>query len=214
MASRTLLQLRTAVQDHGYGTDTASQQTGFINTEYRRLAGRRRWKWLEAQDSTLSTVVGTAIYTPPMTDLRNIDAVRLSDSTGATYYIEPREEQALRDLYHRDLGINSQPHAWTQYAGKLWLWPTPDQIYNITFDYIKNVTNMVADGDTHLVPEEYDDILVWGAVARSALRARDWMSRTFSAQERDQAEMAMAAEYNMISRQRSDTVEDVLWRPY
>ena len=214
MAARTLAQLQTAVQDYGYGSDTASVQTDFLNASYRRLAGRRRWKWLEAQNSTLTTTVGNSIYTIPLTDMRTLDAVRLTESDGVTtHYITPFQEQDLRSLYHRDLGQNGLPRGWTQYAGKLWLWPTPDQIYTVTFDYIKNITPMVSSTDTTLVPENYDDILVWDTVIRLAIRQRDWLTRNFAIQEREALELAMIAEMQMLNRQDSDTVEDRLWSP-
>lgn len=212
MAARTFAQLKAAVQDEGYGTDTATQQGNFINAEYKQLAGKRRWKWLEAVDSTTTTLQGTANYTPSIA-YRTLDAVRIVDALGTPAYLEPMNEQDLLDLLRRDTGsgIFGTPRYWTLYAGQIYLWPIPDNVYRLTLYYIRNVTTMVADGDTHLVPEEYDGILVWGAVARMAMRQRDWLSRTFALQERDPIITAMSAEDGLWQRHRSDTVEDRLW---
>lgn len=208
MAARTLIQLRTAVEDHGFGTDLASQQTTWLNEEYRNVSGMRRWKWLEAT-TTAATVAGTSAYTPVATDIRNYDAVRAADSQGNEVYLDPRPTQWVREQLQRyPLVVDrAPPRYWARWAGQIILYPIPDAVYTLTIDYVRNVTAMVADGDTPSIPEAYDDILVWGAVARSAVRQNNWLTRDFAVQQKESLLSRMEAEEGIEQRQGPIEVE-------
>lgn len=202
MAARTLAQLLTAVQDHGYGNDLTTEQTTWLNEEYRNVSGMRRWKWLEAT-TTGVTAVGVSAVTPAAADIRNYDAVRASDSLGNEQYLEPRPTQWVREQLHQYSQVADQapPRYWARWAGQIILYPVPDAVYNLTIDYVRNVVAIVNPGDVPSIPEAYDDILVWGAVARSAVRQNNWLTRDFAVQQKESLLNRMEAEEGIEQRQ-------------
>jgi hypothetical protein len=87
------------------------------------------------------------------------------------------------------------------------VYPTADQTYTYTLLYAQRVVMLAADGDQPLVPENYDDILVWGAVARSALRQNNWLTRDFADQQKLALINKLMASEEMHQRQTADEVE-------
>lgn len=168
-------EIRTAVQAHGYGSDTASQQNGFINAAGREITGERRWWWREAQNNSLTMTAGTAtLSTASIADLLDIDAVRLT--YGSEYYdLDYAAPQDLRTQVHlaRDPGI---PQFWSFVNGGLLFWPYPDRAYTVSIDYLKDWTDLSADGDEPAFPAIYHDVLVQHAVGELARRERDTQS--------------------------------------
>ena len=172
-----LADIRLAVQDHGYGTDTTDQQTRFINEAYREIHRARRWPFLEAIDTSSNTAAGTPSYAIPMSNWRNLDAVRLSWPADLTQnlMIDYMEPQDLFDRQQNDPTV-ATPQYWTMYAQQLWFYPIPDQAYQIKIFYIIEPPDLADDADVPLVPVAYHDLLVTGALFRSAARQRDFIN--------------------------------------
>lgn len=207
MAARTLAQLRTAVEDHGYGNDLATQQTTWLNEEYRNLGGMRRWSWLQARfNGTVPAL--SAFYTPTATDIRSPDRVYMA-ANATDYPMEWKPAAWLIKRQQGDLatGATGTPRYWTWAFGGILFYPVLDVDYAIRFDYTKNVVPLVADSDVPLVPEAYDDILVWGAVARSAVRQNNWLTRDFAIQQKETLLNRMDAEEGLKQTQSSQEVE-------
>lgn len=208
-----LSDIRDAAQALGYGSDTAAQQTIFINDCYREITSKLRWPFLEKQDSTLVTVAGTGIYSLPMSDWRNLDAVRLQQTTSQIYvntqYMQPQD---FRDLEHTDR-FTGTSYRWTQLDQKLHLFPIPDDVYTIVIDYIFEPPDLVNDGDVPVLPTPYHDILVWGCVESAAYRSRDWIGRQFAQSKKEQKIQRMEEEYLIRQRQTSSHVKKTgQWR--
>ena len=199
-------QLRTELQTLGYGTDVATQQTAFINAAYREIHSSKRWPFLEATDTTQSTVAGTASYTPPMANWRNIDAVRIADSLGYDPCIEYMEPQDLLERLHRDTDTNV-PMYWTMYAQKLFLYPTPDKVYTVTYYYINEPADLSSDSDIPVIPIAYHDALIAGAVCRMTHRERDWIGLELWTTKYQQLVQALNDEYLLRQRQTSSHVQ-------
>jgi hypothetical protein len=222
MAARTLGQLRTAVEDYGLGVDLSSQQNGWINAEYRNIAGMRRWRWLQAR-FTFPTVIGQAAYTPSATDIRNLDKLRLADANGIEYDMDAAPDKWVQDQVHRynQLYDRAAPQFWGAYAGQIYLYPIPDLVYTAQVDYTRNVVPMVADGDTHLMPEEYDDAIVYGVLSRSFVRQNNWLMRDWALSQQQGVLNSMKDSDSENQTQRSGEIETTgiwghgvdLWRP-
>lgn len=218
MAARSLSALRQAVQDQGYGSDLASEQNGWLNSEYRSIAGLRRWKWLEERATTTTTAgVAAVTLTGVAPDMRNLDVVRLADSGGNEMHLDHKPTNWVQDKIHRFNQLTDQgaPRWWAYFAGQLWLYPIPDGVYTVTFDYTKNVTAMVSDSDVPIIPEEYDDILVWGAVARNSVRQNNWLTRDYADAQKQMLINRMLDQDTMEQRQNTDEVEWTgMWDSY
>ncbi|MGZ6570469.1 MAG: phage adaptor protein [Solirubrobacteraceae bacterium] len=201
-------QLQQSVQDLGYGTDTAAQQIGFLNATYREIHRARRWPFLEAIDNSQSTVAGTAAYTLPMANWRNIDAVRLvwTPNQQQNVPLEYKDPQSFFDLLHVDPNT-ATPRYWTMYASEVWFYPTPDQAYQVKYYYIQEPADMAISSDVPLVPLPYQDALVSGAICRSAFRQRDWIGLELWTAKYNKDMQDLEEEYLIRQRQTSSEVK-------
>lgn len=203
----TLAQLQAAIQAKGYGTDTAALQLIFLNETYRKVHSKERWPFLEAQDSTLVTVVGTPAYTLPMVNWRNLDAVRIQIASIQQYNnLRYKGIQEFRDLEHIDRD-NTTPAYWTFYANQLHFYPRPDAIYTVVIDYINEPADLAAPTDVPVLPLPYHDLLVWGAVKSMAMRERDWVGTQIADQEYETLLRRFEEEYLVRQRQTSSHVK-------
>lgn len=204
-----LSELQQAIQDEGYGSDTAAQQIGFINATYREIHGRMRWPFLEAIDNTLVTAAGTLSYNFPMANWRNVDAVRIAQPAQQNFVmIEYKEPQDLFDQLQVDQVSTATPRYWTKYANQLWFYPIPDGPYNVTIYYIQEPADLAAPTDVPLVPIAYHDAIVAGAICRSAFRERDWIGLELWTQKYEQLVTRLIEEYLVTQRQTSSQVKD------
>jgi hypothetical protein len=199
-------QLRQAIQNLGYTTDTAAAQNQFINAVYHEICGMNRWKFLEKQDKSLTTVAGTDSYTLPFTDWRNLDAVRIEVTANQQFNnLNYKPEQQFRELQHIDRD-QSTPYFWTYMNNKLMFYPVPDNAYIVTIDYTYEPPDLVADTDVPVIPQPYQDILVWGAVEYMAMRERDWLGRQFAQQKAQTLIQQLKEEYFLKQRQTASHV--------
>jgi hypothetical protein len=197
----TLAQLRASLQAKGYGTDTATAQNEMLNSVYRRLCGRKRYRWQEAQ-GTIVTVAGTTSYA---TTFLHPDALRIE--IGSEFpEMKYADYEDLRDLQHRDRDRGT-PSFWTYGRGLLHIWPAPDRVYTMTVDYTLDPADLSADGDIPILPVTYHDILVWGAIKEIAFRQRDWAAHQYATKEFDDRLHDMEAETGIKQRQSSSHVK-------
>lgn len=201
-------QLRTALQQRGYATDTATAQTELINSAYRRIVGMRRWPFLEVVNSpyTIQTF-GDSYPLSTVTNLLHLEAVRIEDPDSSTSrplltYLDPQEWRNIQH-YNPESGT---PRYWTTMDGYLWLWPTPDKDYTVDLDYVKKVSDLSSDSDTPLIPSTYHDVLVWGAIAELCFRERDMAGYDIANERYNRILADMEAEYALRQRQTTSRV--------
>lgn len=207
-----LQEILVRIQAHGYGTDTTAQQIQFVNDSYNEVNGKQRWPFLEENDQSLSTVPGQYIYSlASLLNFRQVDAVRFND--GADFwekgeYVSP---QQWRDEFYRQGGsgnrqFNEKPARWTIIDQSLHILPVPDGVYTIDIDYVITPPELLNPTDISLWPDDYDDILVWGAIRSLAYRERDWLGRNFAQTEFETRLSRMNEEYMVRQRQTSSEV--------
>lgn len=202
----TLAQLQASLQAKGYGTDSAAAQIEMLNSVYRRLVGKKRWPFQEAQ-STIVTVAGTTSYTvAAITDFLAPDAVRIEVGQ-ETPDLKYRAPQEFRDQQHFDRA-QGVPEAWTWMRGLLHVYPAPDRVYTLTVDYTKDPPDLAAAGDTPVFAATYHDVLVWGAIVEIAFRQRDWGAHQYAVVQYDNRVAEMERSYGIRQRQTSDKIKD------
>lgn len=209
-------QLQAAIQAYGYGTDTAAQQTVFINAAYREVHSKNRWPFLEAYDTSLSTTIGVGVVSLASlgvasgTPWRNLDAVRLElagqPGSGIDLdYMQPQEMRSQETNYNNPTQT-APPRYWTVIDQNLHLWPLPDQIYQIDIDYIIEPPDLVTQSDVPLVPLPYQDVIVYGALKQIAMRERDLWSIGNYGNEYMRRLSEFEEEYFLRQRQTSSSV--------
>lgn len=200
--------MQQSIQDHGYTSDTAAQQMGFLNAAYREIHSKLRWPFLEAIDTSLVTVAGTNPYNFPMSNWRNLDAVRIAQPAQQNFVtIEYKQPQELFDMLQTDQIQTATPRYWTMYASQLWFYPIPDAPYNVTIYYITEPPDLANPTDVPLVPVAYHDAIVAGAICRIAFRERDWIGLELWTQKYQQLVTQLSEEYLIRQRQTSSEVK-------
>lgn len=212
-----LAQLRTQLQDLGYGTDTVTQQNDFLNAAYREIHSQMRWPFLETVAMNAdTTVAGTPNYTPSITNWRNFDALRIAQPNIQNFTaIEYKSAQDLFDMLWVE-GISSQvetatPRYWTMYGNQIWFFPCPDDAYSISYFYITEPADMASDSDIPVLPVPYHDVIVSGAICRMAFRQRDWIGLELWTQKYADGLTKMKEEYLVRQRQTSSEVKQSGW---
>lgn len=200
-------QLQTQIQDRGYSIDTATAQADIIASVYRRICAERRWWWLEKRDqTTIQTIIGTPNYnTTGITDLREINEVRIQGNPATVQnsfdlrYMPPTEMHANVHMW-RDNGI---PEYWSQAGNQLWLWPYPDLVYQTVIDYIYQPPDLVNSTDIPVMPVQFHDVLIWGAIRELTFRERDVFNHRTADGIFQDALMQMRKEQGVRQRQSS-----------
>ncbi len=179
-----LADYRASVRALGYDGLTDAQVDVAIQQARRRVFQDRRWSFLEAGNTSLSTANGVAtVSLAAITDLAHLDSVR--HTTAQRDPLAWRPYQILRDLRQNHPDDSGPPEYWTRYNGALLLWPTPDAAYALDIAYIKYPGDLVAaTNDT--VPDRYRDLVTWGAVIPLAFRQREFQAASSAENVYDQ----------------------------
>lgn len=116
------------------------------------------WNFLWGSDS-ITTVADTADYSGPTTlGLWSEDTVRIGDEILSFI---PHAD------YRRDpiVYVNQdQPVEFTLLPNKqIRLLPTPDAAYTVNFEYYRTPLQLDTDTDEPLIPEEFQDAIIWRA---------------------------------------------------
>lgn len=208
MAQATVDELCTRVQDHGYGTDSIAVQRRAVKNIYRRVAALRRWPWLEvaADTFTINANDNTYVYTDINADVMHVDALGIQEGSDH-WSLEYIPYQQFRATERQSSTWTGTPIEWTRAGQGIRLGPSPDRAFTGVADYIKSPP-VPADGAVTLVPEDYEDILVWGAVTRLAARARDWDTYNAAKNEFNGILREMMDAYGVRQRQNATHVQE------
>lgn len=194
------------IQAKGYGSDSESAQFVAVQAELRRIYGLRRWKWLDATGTLTTTVDNDLVATTSLTDLRAIDAVRVSYGTTEYDDLEWMPTQQLRDLSHAERE-SATPRYWTQLGSAIRLHPRPERVYTLTVDYGKLPALPTVAGSTMVLPDQYLDVVVWAGVRDLAFRQRDWTGQAAAKTLHDEVLTEMIREDSLEQRQSPTTVQ-------
>lgn len=167
------VEIRTAIQARGFGSDSAAVtwQNEAINSYYRRILGLRRWRWLPITASaiTFTTTNEGEIALPANTQF--VDDLELTGTDEAPLdYADPAEVQKLRAQYPNETGT---PEQWTEYHGTILVYPRPSRDFTARVIGALSPARLDDDADEPLIPEEYQDLLVYGPIMDLAMRQRD-----------------------------------------
>lgn len=167
----TYLQIQTEVMDRLNLTSTEARTRikAFINARYRKLATSCSLGRVRFGTVSFATVAGTFTYSPatlakPLTisyaggnrilEQRTMDEIRLNDPDSST-------TGAPQTFCLQKFGATTCT---------LYIWPKPDAIYTLSADGILVGTELAADGDIPVFPEDFHDILVFGGCADELMK--------------------------------------------
>lgn len=140
----------------------------FINKAQKDVINSElEWPFTYANGS-ITTASGTGEYTLAA-DLKTIDQDTVYIDLGGSKSLMPLEYLAY-DEYIRDyLSLNSDPNDnhlaeprnfYITQDSKLGLYPEPDGVYTISYQYWSTHSDMASNTDTPVVPERFHDIII------------------------------------------------------
>ena len=146
-----------------YLSDTpagVARATRWINQAYRELCGLERWPFLEA------TVVAAA----PATVADLAEVLSVVDTTNANQTLAQADQVTLSATV--DLTSLGVPQCYYITNGTtVNVWPVATN--QLSIRYVVKPSNLTAGTDTVIVPSEYSDVIVLGAVRRGLLDDTD-----------------------------------------
>lgn len=135
---------------------------------------------------TITTISGYPAYSLPP-DFKRLYTVSRADSSFNETPLRRREQTQFDALPVQ----SGQPTDYLIFSNTLKLWPTPDDIYQVQFDYYAK-PDPTADSPT--IPEEYRHLLVDWALARCYARENDYNSGQYHQGVFDREVMKMRGE--------------------
>jgi uncharacterized protein DUF6682 len=125
----------------------------FINDAQREIYNKNN---LGETIGTVATIVGTQSYSFPA-GLMRLFSVKY-DGISLTELAQQDADNYLpnNDALASTLEKGSPTHYWT-YADKIFLYPIPDSVKNLTIRYNRYPTDVAADGDTTDLDRRYDN---------------------------------------------------------
>lgn len=205
----SVLDYKTAIRARGYDGTSDDVLVAAIASARNDVASERRWSWLEVSGSMALVLE----YDTPSeslsgaTDLLYVDAVRIEYDTTRPW-LEHLPVQELRDKEHNDR-TPGVPQYWTQAAGQIRVWPSPDKAYTLSIDYIRRLTdpdNDDADQDL-AVPPDFKSLVAWKACVFLAFRQREAWAMQYASDEYDRELRRKIAGESLGQRQTTDQVK-------
>jgi hypothetical protein len=173
---RTFLQLQNAVgavlfEQTAPSADTYPTLASIkdkINEVYRRVYVKQPWLWGYAE-TTINTTANNKLLTMP-DGVQKIWGLQLQSINQPIRYV-PRNKLLLSYPGGWNQVNDSYPIFWTDAeqasnnAMQINLFPAPDAVYTITYQYQVRLTPLSADGDYSVIQPEYEDVLIYGTLA-------------------------------------------------
>ena len=173
----------------------------FINEAYMYVCNAGPvWRFLEAEGA-FTTVASSDIYTLTALATALSVAGEITDVTRGGVPIKVLDWQALERIsYDTQDDTATEPKYWTEFDGKIRLWPKPDQVYTIGIFYEFRPAEMSVDSDTPAIPLPWRSRLLVPYAAAKMLRefaTRDTNSIGFA----DRRQSEFEAAFSMFSGQ-------------
>ena len=147
---------------------TRNRIKNWLNLGYYNFVLRELWPFREVTD-TITTIAGTQEYTITSEfadiDAQNIQAVTLQGAADRKLIYWPFSQLRANQPDFDMIG-NSVPERYYLKAGKIGLWPAPNDAYTVAVDYYKVPTEMVSDDAEPIIPVGYREALVQYALAK------------------------------------------------
>lgn len=165
--------LQNRVKTFGYGDADLPNIKIWLNIAYQEIATRFRWSWTQAiQDITLT--VGNPDYS--LSSLTNPIAFfgklrPMQAGLGEPEYVDNFDQRQYMFMHeYADSAVTGQPQYFTKFANKLTFSPAPDAAYPYELHYWGLPFEMVNDDERPLIPAQYRNVLIMGAVASAKIR--------------------------------------------
>jgi hypothetical protein len=140
----------------------AIQTRDFLNETYFEMLQKLKAQRLLKQ-ANLTTSNGTAAY--------SLAGDAEINSLLGNSLLETGTQQQLWETDYtypllRGVTVTGKPECFYRSGNQLYFYPIPNGTYTIQYDYLLKPTNLNSDGDTTLLPVEWEKVLILGTQAR------------------------------------------------
>lgn len=158
-------QVKNRISDQNFSNIMINQ---FINDEQREILNYYDLPFNRTSTVQSISAGNNTIPLPP--DNQRVKSIRVTapdgyDGTLDPYYLEyNRFKQAFREPQYYS---NNQLLWWTIYNTAIIFAYNADRTYTVQIDYNQRPAELVADTDVPVIPEEFQEVLVLGAMVRA-----------------------------------------------
>ena len=162
--------LVTRVKTFGYGDEDETFIKTWLNMAYQDVATRKRWSWTEAVEDVITTASTETVLFSALSETPAFFG-RLKPVTSGVIIPEYQDNMDFEDNHTRHVTIaTGQPSSYTIWANTIRFYPIPDAVYQYKLQYWAIPFEMVNDTDYPLVPPQYRNVLITGALLHAADR--------------------------------------------
>jgi hypothetical protein len=159
--------------------------TLLLNRSYWDLIDQFKFREKEVI-CTIQTIIGENFYKVPQ-PFEAIQLLAIEDPV--TFKHDPLSRMTEYDyeqIFVNDPSTNefNKPTQYMRKEDGIILWRTPDQIYNVTIYYWTTLADLVS-GSQSAIPQVWDEIIVWGGIARAYKRLGDFARGESAQTEQD-----------------------------
>lgn len=165
-----------------FGKDTAQwvgRYKRLLNRANRTVVNAKDWSFMRDFGNTFNTVDGTEQYTLTETNVKKLINLRIS-TDGYEKRVLPVNQNVFTQMYPDvDSTEKITPDVYypqgrsSTYQLLINLYPIPDAVYAMKYDFVKEATDMTSDSDTPDFPIAYHDLLVDYVLWKSYQHVRD-----------------------------------------
>jgi hypothetical protein len=123
-----------------------------------------------------NTVVGTQTYDIPP------DMIQLESIFVDGMIMEQSNFETIRAQLGNDANTQGNPQYWYVWANKIYLWPTPSQVWKLETNYSKMPNRVSSSADVLGVPDRYFDRVCEYAMAKAYELDEDWSAHAVQKQ--------------------------------
>ncbi len=138
------------------------QTVDFLNETYTEMLQRLQVNRLQ-QSATFNTSSGTAAYSlTTQCEVQDLIADSVQE-TGSQLRLE--EVDYTYPIAHGET-LSGKPQYFYRKGSQLFLYPVPNAIYTIRYDYQRSPQKLSLNSDTTALPESWEKVLILGTQAR------------------------------------------------
>lgn len=127
---------------------------------------------------TLPTIDGTNEYTVPV-DLEAVQTVSITEVDGFTSTQLTRiTKEQYQNSFTSNTNLREIPARYYREGNKIIFLPVPNAAYNIVIKYLKTLSDLI-DGGSVVLPQEWHELILFGACYRGFLVMNDKVSAEF-----------------------------------
>lgn len=188
IANKVLLKMNEPEIDVIIGISSARgiQKTVLSNVQlaYKEMVTEGHEWPFNYNDGTITTIIDQYEYARE-TNTKTIDwnsfVVSITEDSITTtkkiYYVDRAKERALfrAEQVSQEANFSAIPYyVYSKKSGDIALYPTPDKVYTITYEYWTYPAELVLATDVPLIPVHYHDSLVEGALYHTFYTRSDY----------------------------------------